>query len=271
MQLFQALIFSIVQALTEFWPISSSGHLVLLHQFVSFEILDNLAFDTALHLGTALALIVYFRQDISRYWKAFWSMRKGVNFTHDDQRTVVNIILGTIPAVIVGLLAENWIEKYFRNLWTVAIALFVGGVVILIVERYSKRRIIYESLSIPEACLIGLAQALALIPGVSRSGATIVAGMAINLKREEAARFSFLLSIPVVLLAGVKQLFEVNLMLLNNREMFILLFSIVLTFWLGYLVIKGFLKFLQKNSLSVFAWYRIVLALIIVGVIYLIK
>ena len=264
-----ALIFSLVQALTEFWPISSSGHLVLLHDVFRVDLVDNMTFDVALHIGTALALLVYFWADIARYWKAFLTMFRGFNIAQDDQKTVVNIILATIPAILVGLIFDNAIEKYLRSVLVVAIALFVGGVIILIVEHYSKRRIPFEGLSLPEAILIGLAQAIALIPGVSRSGATIIAGMALNLKRVEAARFSFLLSIPVVLAAGIKKLFDVQLMTLSNREVYLLIFGAMATFITGYLVIKGFLKYIESHSLKVFAWYRIIVGAILLSLVVL--
>ncbi|HCC23769.1 TPA: undecaprenyl-diphosphatase UppP [Candidatus Falkowbacteria bacterium] len=264
-----ATFFALVQAVTEFWPVSSSGHLVLLHELLQMQVIDDLTFDVALHLGTALALIWYFWVDIKRYAKAFFSIFRGVNLGSEDQKTVFNLMLATVPAVLVGIFLESTIEVVFRSVIIVAINLIVGGLIIFAVERWGQKKRDFENLSLIESFGIGCAQALALIPGVSRSGSTIITGMILKLKRPEAARFSFLLSIPIVLGAAAKKLFEISWNLVSAKELYIFLYSVILTFVIGYFIIKYFLRFLQNRSLNIFGWYRILLGLIILAVYYL--
>jgi len=260
-----ATFFAIIQAITEFWPVSSSGHLVLLHEVLQLQLVDDLTFDVALHLGTALSLIWYFWPEIKKYVGAFFSLFKGINLGREEQKTVLNLMIATVPAVLAGVFLENIIEIFLRNLLTVSITLVVGGVIILLVEKYGKQRRDYENLSLPESLLVGCAQALALIPGVSRSGSTIITGMLLKLKRQEAAKFSFLLSIPVVLGAGAKKILDISWNLVSVKEIYVFGYSILLTFVIGYFIIKYFLRFLQNRSLSIFGWYRIVLGLIVLG------
>lgn len=268
MLILYAFILAIVQAITEFWPISSSGHLLVLHEFLNFEIANSFTFDIALHLGTLLALVLYFWHDIVRYFKTFLSMFHSFNLANEEQKTVLNIVIATIPAVIIGFLASDFIEMYARNLLIVAIALILGGLVLWGVEHWGQKKRNYESLSIPEALIVGLAQTLAFVPGVSRSGATIIAGMWLKLKRAEAARFSFLLSIPAVLGAALSQLVKFSWAGISFEEKYIFIFAILVSFFGGYLVIKYFLKFLEKRPLYIFAYYRIIFGLLILAVLY---
>jgi undecaprenyl-diphosphatase len=263
MLFFYALIFSIVQAVTEFLPVSSSGHLIIFHKILDFSVVDTLTFDVALHIGTAIALLIYFRCEIYKYFKAFLSMFSGFNLGNEEQKTVINLIIATIPAVFIGIFFESIIEGIFRNILVVSIALIVGGIIIIIAERFSQKKITYEGLSLPESFLIGCAQSLALIPGVSRSGATIITGMILKLKRSEAAKFSFLLSIPIVLGAGLKKFFDLDLNLLSSLEWQLFGFGILMSLILSYFVIKYFLQFIQTKSLSVFGYYRIIVGVIL--------
>ncbi len=268
MIIFYALILAAVQAATEFWPISSSAHLLFLHEILDFKIVNDFTFDIALHFGTLIALIMFFRHDLVRYFKSFISMFSGFNLAHDDQKTVFNIVLATLPAVVVGYFAADLIELYTRHLLIVAMTLIVGGFFLWGVERWSKRNRHYESLSIPEALIIGLAQVLAFVPGVSRSGATIIAGMWLKLKRAEAARFSFLLSIPAVLGATISQLGKLDWSMISFEEKYIMFFAVLVAFIIGYLVIKYFLKFLEKRSLMIFAIYRLAFGALILLMLY---
>jgi undecaprenyl-diphosphatase len=271
MLIFYTLILAIVQGVTEFWPISSSGHLIILHDLFNVDIVNSLTFDVALHFGTLLAILSYFWRDILRYIKAFGRFFTGFNIGQEDQKTVLNIIVATIPTVIIGYFFNKYWETLFRSVWAVAIALVLGGILMLIVEARSRRKVLFESLALPEAFLIGVAQAIALIPGVSRSGATIVAGMALNLKREEAARFAFILSLPVVLAAFILKIIDLDRALLAPSDWYIMAFGIVVSAITGYFVIKTFLSYLQKRTLKVFAWYRIVIGLTALSVLYFIR
>ncbi|OGF31667.1 undecaprenyl-diphosphatase UppP [Candidatus Falkowbacteria bacterium RIFOXYD2_FULL_35_9] len=258
-----AIILAIVQAVTEFWPVSSSGHLVILHQILPLNQINALSFDIALHLGTVLALIIFFRQDLKKYFLAFLQMFRSFNLGNDEQKTVLNLLVATVPAVLAGYFLDYYIELYFRSLLVVSISLIVGAIIIFIVEKWSRKTASFEGLSIPEAIIIGCAQALALIPGVSRSGSTIITGMVLKLKRSEAAKFSFLLSIPIVLGAGIKKMLDISIFTLEKTEQYLFLVGFLTAFIVGYLIIKYFLKFLEKHSLSVFAWYRIILGIVI--------
>jgi undecaprenyl-diphosphatase len=267
MLLLNSIILAIIQGLTEFLPISSSGHLLILHELLTYykvnnlslsSAIDSLTFDAALHLGTAAAIIFYFWPELKRFFIAFLNLFRSFNIADEKQKTVINLIIATIPAVIAGILIEPYLEKYIRNLTVVAIALIVGGVLFFIVERKSKQKLIYQGLSMPESFLIGLAQALALIPGVSRSGITIIAGMTLNLKRAEAAGFSFLLSLPIVLGAGLKKLFDLQFSAMDAQTILSFVLGIAVSALVGFCVIKYFMRFVEKRSLHIFGWYRII-------------
>jgi undecaprenyl-diphosphatase len=263
MLILYTILFAIVQAITEFWPVSSSGHLIILHDVLHLDMFDSLTFDVALHVGTALALLLFFWKDVKRYFLALINLFRRFNIAHEDQKTVISLFLATIPAALAGFFLESYIESLFRNTMVVAIALIVGGILFFIVEKFSKKKLHYEGLSIPESLMIGVAQALALVPGVSRSGITIIAGMSFNLKRDQAAKFSFLLSIPIVLGAGLKKFFDINFDALTYQEIYIFSLGLIISLIAGYLVIKYFLRFLQKRSLNIFGIYRIILGLIL--------
>jgi len=269
MLVFYAFILAVVQALTEFLPVSSSGHLVILHKFLDIGMIDALTFDVALHFGTTLALILFFRSQLLKYIKAFVQMFSSFNLANGEQKTVVNLILATIPAALAGFFLEQYIELYFRHLMVVVVALITGGIVIILVEKYAKKKTTFEGLSFLESIVIGCAQALALIPGVSRSGATIITGMLLKLKRDEAAQFSFILSIPIVLGATLKKLLDLDITAVTGSEWSIFAFGVFISFIFGYFVIKYFIRFVQRRSLSIFGYYRIILGLILLLLILL--
>ncbi|HMB25854.1 MAG TPA: undecaprenyl-diphosphatase UppP [Patescibacteria group bacterium] len=259
-----SLIFGFIQGITEFVPISSSGHLVVLHDIWQLSMIDNLAFDVALHLGTALAVIIFFRIKLLRYivvvLQVFLPKRTA---DKDDLKEALLLIYATIPAAIVGGIFSKHIESFFRNTWTVIITLSVGAVLFFWAERVSQKKKDFSQISIVQAVYIGIAQVLALIPGVSRSGITIIAGMSAKLKRAQAAKFSFLMSVPIILGAGFFQMIKVKWELLSQTELYLFALGFISSFVVGYLVIKFLLKFLEKHSLRVFAWYRLGLALIL--------
>lgn len=251
-----------IQGITEFLPISSSGHLVLFHDFFNFSLPDTLAFDVILHLGTLVALVVYFFSDVKKYLAAwFQSLVKWDLHNNKEQLLAWYLFIATIPAAIIGFYFENIIELYFRNSILVAIMLIIFGILLYLADSFFQKVKTMTELSLKGAIIIGFAQALALIPGVSRSGITIIAGLSQKLQRDQAARFSFLLSMPIVFGAGIKKLFD--LQQINSSQIIILLIGFLSSAIVGYFVIRLFLKFLQTHSLKVFAYYRIALGLVI--------
>jgi len=287
MDFIYSIILGIIQGLSEFLPISSSGHLVIAHDLLNFGFVDNLSFDVALHVGTLLALVFFFWRDIYKYIIAFfksfakWDLPSTTEDHHTfigkwsravvlglknnfDQRMAWFIIVGSIPAGIAGFLLESKADSVFRNLLLIAILLASIGILFIIFERISQKTNDLSNLSWKGVIVIGLAQVIALLPGVSRSGITMLAGLSQKLKREEAARFSFLLSVPVVFGAGLQKLFEAVHSGLTSRDWLVLLVGLMTAAIVGYLVIKFLLKYLASHSLNVFAYYRFLLAAVVV-------
>lgn len=244
-----AIILGIVQGITEFFPVSSTAHLILLPWFFHWSgELNTLVFDVALHAGTLCALLVCFYRD--------W-----LHMLSKDRKMLFFILLATIPAGIAGALFHGAVEHTLRSPLIIAFATLFFGVLMLAAERYGKRN--RERTSFRDSMLIGVAQAIALIPGVSRSGITITAGLFRDLTRESAARFSFLLSTPVI---GGATLIE-GRKLLGNLESYNLdIFAVgfFAAFVSGFFAIKFLLSFLRKYPLNIFAYYRFILALVIV-------
>ena len=233
---------------------------------------SNLLYDVVLHLGTLIALLIFFYQDISKYIIAFFqSFAKWQYHENTDQRVAWLLIIGTVPAAIIGFFLEDIITNYFRQPFWVAITLIVVALLFFIGEKLSSFTKNIVDLTWRNSLFIGLAQAVALIPGVSRSGITILAGLKIGLTREVAARFSFLLAIPIVLGAGLAKLLDLSSIAICPTELAVLISGLIASVITGYFCIKYFLKFLQKNTLIPFAIYRIILALAVLGYFYLLK
>ncbi len=197
---YQALILAIVQGLTEFLPISSSAHLVLPSQLLGWSD-QGLAFDVAVHVGTLMAVLLYYRHDLWQMAQAFFSSLGGGG-TSDDSRLVWWLGFATVPAGVVGLAGGDFIESEMRTLFVIASTTLVFGVLLGYADRVAAGSPGNNPLTLPMALMIGLAQALAPVPGVSRSGITITAGLLLGMSRTDAARFSFLLSIPIIASAG---------------------------------------------------------------------
>jgi len=252
-----------IQGATEFIPVSSSAHLVILHDLLKFNLPDNLAFDAILHLGTFFALLIFFWREAFDLIKGFFSSLTDWNLKNDlNQRLAWLIIIGSVPAVIAGALLNDFIDaNLHEGKSAVAISAFMLVAVALLfwlAEKYSKRTDEMKDMDWRKSLVCGLAQALALVPGVSRSGITIIAGMGQKLKRAEAAKFSFLLSMPVIFGAGFKSLMDVS----SNQDidLMILASGFLSALISGYLAVKFFLHYLDSHSLSTFAWYRVILA-----------
>ena len=263
----RAVILGVVQAVTEFLPISSSGHLVLAPELVGDEV-SSLTFDVGLHLGTLVAVLAYFWRD----WVAITVATFRDAVTHGYRlprwspyaRLGLMLALGTVPAVVAGLLLEGWIEAQARSAEVVGVMLIVVGGYIWAADRWGAQVEQLFDMTPRRALAIGVAQAVALIPGVSRSGATIATGRLFGFDRPAAARFSFLLSAPVILGAGTLQMAEAA-----TGEASVawgpMLVGAVAAAVVGALVIKGLLAFLQRRTLAVFVWYRIGLGIAVLG------
>jgi undecaprenyl-diphosphatase len=254
----QAAILGIVQGATEFLPVSSSAHLILARAFFGFDgDKFGLAFDVACHVGTLVAVLIYFRSDLLRMIAALPHL-----FTpsiDEDARLVWLIVVGTIPAVIVGLLFKNQIEDHLRTPLVAAIALAIGGALFFVAERSGSKSRTDRSLTMTEAFLIGCAQAVALIPGVSRSGATITVALLLGLRRKDAARFIFLLAIPAILGAAASEAPKLLKAGLGDTATLFAI-GVVVSAIVGYLAVKYFIQYLANHTLSAFGWYRIALA-----------
>ncbi len=267
MALFPALLLGLVQALTEFLPVSSSGHLVLAHELFG-STPNDLAFDAVLQLATALSVVVYFRQDIFDLFQTFVRKMARLPVNQKDITLLYALLIGTVPGVVLGLLLESAMETLFRNPLLVAGTLVAGSLLFAYGEwRYlsEPRR---EIMTVKKGLAIGLFQSLALVPGVSRSGASIVGGMLLGLTRVEAARFSFLLAIPIILGSGGKKLLELMAAGEASNYSALLLGSLV-SFLVGLFAIHFMLSFVRNHTLWPFIWYRVILAGLVVAVVYL--
>ena len=255
-----AILLGVVQGLSEFLPVSSSAHLILARAFFGWDVPADfgLAFDVALHIGTLVAILVFFRRDIAAMAASLPSV---LSPTADGSaRLAQRIVLGTAPVVVVGLLFNDFIEQSLRTPQVAAWALALGAAVMFAAERLGSRRRAEDSVTWMDAALIGCAQACALIPGVSRSGSTISVGMFLGLRRDAAARFTFLLAIPATLAAAGKESLELGRMGVSAANAQLMIIGVVVSGIVGYLTIKYFLRFLAGNRLDVFAYYRWALA-----------
>lgn len=261
MDYFYSIVLGAVQALTEFLPISSSGHLIVLHRLIDSPLLDSLTYDVILHAGTLLATFLFFKNDITSLLAGFFKTVTRFKITHKfDEQLPWLIILSAMPAALAGYFFGDQIENAFRSIGWVAAALIFGSVLFFIYERLGKKNRNLEAMSFSDAMLIGFSQVLAFLPGISRSGITIVAGLSLNFKRREAARFSFLLSLPVVLGASLQKVTQIPLSDLNTNFIFLALIGFLASALGGYVVIKYFIRFLENHSLNGFAVYRLLLA-----------
>jgi len=266
----QALIMGIVQGLTEFVPISSSGHLIIVPFLAGWddEFINSLAFTVMLHVGTLVALLIYFRDDWLRLVPAGLATIRDRSLKGDADRKLAWLLVATtIPAVLAGLLLEGLIESSFRSVGVVALMLIVGGVIMFLADRFGPRTRTIAGVTFPIAVGIGTAQALALIPGISRSGASITAGRIAGLDREPAARFAFLMATPITLGAILYEGFGL-VSGESGLEVSIvpLIVGMVAALLSGLVAIRFMLSFLRRQSLDVFVAYRFVLAAIVLVV-----
>ena len=263
------IILGIIQGIAEFLPISSSAHLIIFREIFGFgsNIGSNieLAFDLALHFGTLLAIVIFFFKEL---WKLLIDGLTKGNKTKDG-KLFLFLILATIPAGIVGVLFEDVFDSFFRKqLWLIALALIIMGIIIYLVDKKSKADKSMKDLKWYQALIIGCAQVFALIPGFSRSGTTITASRALGLDREDSAKFSFYLSIPVVAGATLFSLIKDNTITIISENLMIFGIGILISFIVGLLCISFLLKYIKKNDFKIFMIYRIVLGLLVLFMLF---
>jgi undecaprenyl-diphosphatase len=267
MTVLEAVLLGALQGLTEFLPISSSGHLILAREIFGIGDANGLAFDAVLQLASCVAVLVYFRSDVKLMIVSALALVSR-RFNRQEVGIEGNVLLGaialgTIPAVILGALLEPYMETVFRSVTFVAVTLILGSLLMTIAESVWRWRTHngagFEPFSIRRGGYVGLFQALALLPGVSRSGATISGGLLLGLSRDQAARFSFLLAIPVILGSGLKKLFD------GLEFTWVIGAGVLTSFVVSLVVIHWLLVFLRKHSMMPFVWYRFILAAILLA------
>lgn len=265
----QAAVLGVLQGLSEFLPVSSSAHLVILPQLLGWPYLGK-AFDVALHFGTLLALATAFENELKVLRRgALGLLGKEPETRPEERRLAKLIVIGSLPVAILGFLLESVVEEHLGGLLTVACSLILGGLLLYRVEHRSGLlcRELHQ-LTERDAFLIGLAQAVALIPGISRSGATITAALALRLHRAEAARFSFLLSFPVVGGATVFKALKLGWPPGTGELLLPVLVGVACAWGSGYLCLRSFLRYLQSSSFTPFALYRIALGVFLLAVVF---
>jgi len=266
--LIQALVMGIVQGLTEFLPVSSSGHLIIVPALLGWTdpFITSLEFSVMLHLGTLVALLIYFRADWMRLVPAGLAAVRDRSLRNDpDRRLAWLIAAATVPAMVAGVLLNDFIEEHVRQVGLVAVMLVIGGAILWLAERHGRRDRTMPGLTFPTAIGIGAAQAVALIPGISRSGISIAAGLAAGLDRETAARFSFLMATPITALAGA---YEARKLITGEGGVTVpltpLVVGVIASLVAGLIAITVLLRFLRSNPTDVFVAYRVLLAVVVV-------
>ena len=259
MSILDAIILGIVQGITEFLPISSSGHLILMRDLLGIDVMGSLAFDAVLQLATTFAVILYFRADLWQLMQTALRKLGRLPVNPKELTLLYALLIGTIPAVIAGVLLESYMDSIFRNGLLVAGVLVLGSLLFIYAEWIYSKSVPQNVMTVKKGFQIGLFQCLALIPGMSRSGASIAGGMLLGLSRSEAARFSFLLAIPILMGSGGKKLID----LIQSKESFewtSLVIGSGVSFVVGLLAIHFLLTFIRRHSLWPFIWYRLLLA-----------
>ncbi|PIY96961.1 MAG: UDP-diphosphatase [Candidatus Kerfeldbacteria bacterium CG_4_10_14_0_8_um_filter_42_10] len=263
MELIQSIILGLAQGLGEFLPISSSGHLVVLPWLFNFKD-PGLAFDVALHWGTLIAVLAYFWKDWIRLVKSLF--RRGQNDSLKQDRKMLGlIVIASVPGALFGYLLDDWAETSFRAPLLIAGTLAIMGLILGWADKAGKKGRSFSEIGLWDSLIIGISQAVAIVPGVSRSGATISMALFRNINREAAARFSFLLSTPIIFGAGLVKVPE---LLHEGISVGVVMGALVAAFS-GFLSIKYLLRYIQTKNYRPFVWYRIALALVILGVYFM--
>lgn len=260
MTVLQSIILGIVQGLGEFLPISSSAHLVLIPWLFGWQD-PGLTFDVALHMGTLLAVIIYF-------WRDWVSMLKGAISRKPsyEKRIFWYLVIATIPGAAIGLALESKAETVFRSPLLIGVMLIVMGILLYLADRRRQLRTM-DTMTLSDAILIGLSQALAIIPGVSRSGSTMTVARWLSLTREDAARFSFLMSTPIITGAGVLSMRDLSISDINTA----FIIGVVTSFIIGLLSISFLLRYLKTSNFKIFVGYRFILGAIVIALVLFVR
>jgi len=266
--LIHAAILGIVQGLTEFLPISSSAHLILVPILLGWHdpFIDSAAFDVMLHLGTLVALLAYFWRDLIALLGAWLASIRDRRIGDDPQRRLAwLLVISVVPAAILGAAFESFFDEAFREHWQlIAFFVLVGAALLWLAERHGRQARNLDGMTVRDAIAIGVAQAIALFPGISRSGVTIATGLYLGLTRETAARFSFLMAVPVIAGAGIWKARTLLGAGLGGAQVDQLVVGVVLSTIFGFLAIALLLRFLRTNPTTIFVAYRVLLAVVIV-------
>jgi len=260
MLLAKAAAMGVVEGLTEFLPISSTGHLILAGALLGFDDDKAKVFDIAIQTGAIFAVILV-------YWEKIRSTAKAFRYQVEAQRFVLNVFIGFLPAVVLGLLFGKLIKEHLFTPWVVATTFIVGGFIILWAERRppaSVRIRTVEDMRGRDALMVGLVQCLAMIPGTSRSGATIIGGMLLGLSRKAATDFSFFLAIPTLMGAGVYSLYKERA-LLSVEDIPMFATGLVVSFISAWICVRWLLKYIATHSFEIFAWYRIAFGIVVLA------
>jgi undecaprenyl-diphosphatase len=276
-QLLQALIMGIAQGLTEFLPISSSGHAILIPYLLGWEdpsrqsFIESLAFSVVLHAGTLAALLVYFRQDWMRMIPAFFASIRDRSLADDpDRRLIWLLVLSTLPAAVIALFLNDLAETAFRQAGLVAVTLVIGAAIMWSADRWGPRTHTIDRLTRKGAVGIGFAQALALVPGISRSGISMSAGLFAGLDRADAARYSFLMATPITAMAVAYEGLKLIRGDVGGADPAAMIVGVISSFVAGILAISVLLRYLRRNSFTIFVVYRLVLAAVVL-VVFLVR
>lgn len=268
-EIIKAVILGIIQGVTEFLPISSTAHLRIIPAFFGWKDIGS-GYTAVMQIGTMLAIIIYFWKDLTGMVAAFVGSLGSKDFeTNPHTRLFIQVMFGTIPILIFGYLLRHIIDNQFRSMYIIAGTMVLFSIVIAIAEKVSKKNVVIEKITIKDSIIIGLFQSIALIPGTSRSGSTMSGAFFRNMDRESAARFSFLLSIPAVLISGVYKLIS------DRKELFIsgdsmtsIIIATVVSGIVGYVSIWFLLAYLKTHTLKLFIVYRILFGLLVLALLF---
>lgn len=252
MQLFKAIILGLIQGLTEFLPVSSSGHLVLAGHFMNFQ-KPSISFEVFLHFGSLLAVLIYFRKDIWKLIDSLLHFQNNEPKHKDNRKVILYLILATLATSVIALSFEDFFEAAFSSIYLAASMLIVTGIILFISDKFNSQKFTMPQIGWLRSIIIGFGQSLAILPGISRSGTTIAVGIFGGLKRADAARFSFLLSIPAILGANIMKIAELSQ--LPKEFIFSYVGGAIAAFFSGYLVISWLLKLVKNSKLKFFSYY----------------
>lgn len=258
LDIIKTIIIGIVEGITEWLPISSTGHMILVNEFIKLNVSDEFwkMFEVVIQLGAIMAVVVIYFKDLFP-----WGFGKSKDDTRNTFVLWGKILVGCIPCGIIGILFDDWIDEHFYKAWTVAITLFIYGILFIIIENHRKKNV-KKDISFMDAFKVGLLQVLSIIPGTSRSGSTIIGGLELGLDRTSITNFTFYMAIPVMFGASLLKLVKFGFTFTLN-EVIILVVGMVTAFVVSLVSIKYLLKYIKKNDFKIFGYYRIVLSIVV--------